>query len=1140
MGTQSVAESVLNFRKLRHDFCPAILKEGKILFEQGGCIGAKIASFSARQFVIEAKVVGHFQDTHACSIEVNRLESEVTYSTCDCTQGVDCLHLACLLFFLEEHFHSMLLTHLGKIRGASAKNADPAIGEVERRLQARARREQERQLIADYSKAGEWMARTSLFREADEKIETGELMVLIGPWNGLNNRLTEIQLAVKLTGRPKPVFIQQPKAFLLALQQLEPLILGSQRVVLNDESFGEECSELIDFFRREFEYHDKADKTMKAGFLQQGAVFSLLSRASLLLKKPQSARLSMFQGSFDRPLQFSSTSLRPHFYVEMLREADRRLVIKPSFALPKGMLPLSDVKLVVASPPGVLSDDTYYPLEPRFSLRSAIDLAEVDHYVVPEALFPTFMAYAIPHLQKVGEVHLPEPFEQVREALYLVDPIAVCAVDLHDSELSVNLSFRYGEIELPEVRREHSVEEIAALSQGTCVIPRNLMKELLLSQELLWGLTADDKEGCYITKSEKRIIDFVSETLPSMKGSVDWKLSEGMQRFFCFDQSKICLHFSEGERPGAVLCQLSASGPLAGLDVSKILDAARMRRSYIELSSSEKGGFGKKLLILPQEEIEALSLLIEDFAIPSFRNGKWSLPVWTVVGIEDGETIAEQVTITCSRGIKELQKTLSDPKIEGRQPLPSRFKGVLHPYQHDGIQWLRRLREFGLGGILADDMGLGKTVQAICALAEIHRSHGKVSPSLIVCPTSLVDNWKEELNRFEPELSVVTFVGAPGERRKLLNQRSGVDVFVTSYGLIQRDLELFEPLSFSYVILDEAQAIKNRETRNARSVKRLNADYRLVLTGTPLENSLEDLWSLFDFLMPGFLGSHDRFIQAYMRPQSRAEDRAFDSLKKRVAPFVLRRMKQDVLDDLPSISHIVYHCYLHDEQQSMYQAAAKRAKEELLDLVERQGFDKARLHVLATLTRLKQICCHPSLVGKQDEASIRSAKYEMLQDLLEILIGSGHKTVVFSQYTKMLGIIKDDFVQKAIPHLYLDGSTKNRLSLVKQFNEDPSIPVFLVSLRAGGNGLNLVGADSVVHYDMWWNPAVENQATDRVWRMGQKLKVSSYKLITKGTIEEKIIELQEKKKDLISGIVESDEDVLSKLTWEDVLGLLKT
>ena len=381
-------------------------------------------------------------------------------------------------------------------------------------------------------------------------------------------------------------------------------------------------------------------------------------------------------------------------------------------------------------------------------------------------------------------------------------------------------------------------------------------------------------------------------------------------------------------------------------------------------------------------------------------------------------------------------------------------------------------------------------------------------------------------------------MGAPGERRKLLSKKKDVDVYVTSYGLIQRDLELFEPITFSYLILDEAQAIKNKETRNARSVKQLNALNRLVLTGTPIENSLEDLWSLFDFLMPGFLGSHERFSQMYMRAGSFDSEKALEFLKRKIAPFVLRRMKQDVLEDLPPITHSIYHCYLHDEQRKIYQKAAKRAREELQDLVEKKGFDKARLHVLATLTRLKQICCHPSLIGEREE--VHSAKYEMLKDLIGGLLDTGHKTVLFSQYTKMLKIIKDDLDKEGIPYLYLDGATKNRQALVRQFNKDEKIPLFLISLRAGGQGLNLVGADSVIHYDMWWNPAVENQATDRVWRMGQKTKVSSYKLVTKGTIEEKILDLQNRKKDLISDLVECDDDVLSKLTWEDVLTLLRT
>lgn len=1134
MSIQTASESVLNFRKMRHEFSPASLKEGKVLYDKGGCLGARVSSCTARQVVVEAKVMGHFQDVHVCSIEIDRIESAIAISSCDCTLGVDCQHLSCLLYFLEEHFHSLLLTFLGKVKQTGGAKD---LGDVEQRLKARAKKENERQLVDDYARAGQWLATSSLFRPEDERTESGELLLIIGPWNGLNNRLTEVQIAVKITGRPKPVLIQQPRTFLLALQQLEPLMLGSMRVVLSDESFGEKSSVIVDFLRREFEYHEKADKTTRASFLQQGALFSLISLIATRASFRENERVSIFIGTIDRPIVFSKQTIRPTFAIEKLTDPDVRLVIKPFFELPNGRFSWNEVKVVLAASPGILSDDHFYPLDSTFSLRQAVDLEQLDHYVVPEPLFSSFQVYSLPNLKRFGDVQWNETEKRDKRTVVLAEPKAVCHADLSDGELGLELVFHYGDTEVPEIRREHSLQQINALTRGNQTIPRHLMKEVYLNQELVWGLTPDEKAGRYTTRSEKRIIEFVSETLPTLKDSVEWHLSDGMKRCFCFDSSSIVLKISEGERPGIVRCRLKLDGPLAGLDVNRVLDAARFRRSYVELGKGEKGVFPKKLLVMSQEEIEALATLIEDFSIPSFKGAEWTLPLWTIIGIDEGKTNSTQFTIECTPQIRELQKSLADHKVIDTVPMPTNLASRLHPYQHDGVRWLRRLREFGLGGILADDMGLGKTVQAICALLDIHAGKKKVPPSLIVCPTSLVDNWKEELNRFAPSLKVVTFVGIPGERRKLFAQTGNIDVFVTSYGLIQRDLEQFEKIPFSYVMLDEAQAIKNRETRNARSVKRLNADYRLVLTGTPVENSLEDLWSLFDFLMPGFLGSHDRFLQTYIRSQREGE-KAFEFLKKRIAPFVLRRMKQDVLEDLPPISHIIYHCYLHDEQQEIYREAALRAKEELVTLVERDGFDKARLHVLATLTRLKQICCHPSLVHK--EASAPSAKYEMLQELLEGLIENGHKTVLFSQYTSMLGIIKADLEQKNIPHLYLDGATKNRLTMVRKFNEDLAIPIFLVSLRAGGNGLNLVGADSVIHYDMWWNPAVENQATDRVWRMGQKTKVSSYKLITKNTIEEKIIDLQDRKRDLISNLVESDEDMLSKLTWEDVLGLLKT
>lgn len=382
--------------------------------------------------------------------------------------------------------------------------------------------------------------------------------------------------------------------------------------------------------------------------------------------------------------------------------------------------------------------------------------------------------------------------------------------------------------------------------------------------------------------------------------------------------------------------------------------------------------------------------------------------------------------------------------------------------------------------------------------------------------------------------------GTPTQRKKLLTDIQSYDAVITSYSLLQKDIDIYKAFTFSYAILDEAQHIKNRGTRNAKSVKMIHAKHRLILTGTPIENSLDELWSLFDFLMPGLLSTYDRFVEKYIRSPGQSKGANLEVLRRKVSPFILRRMKGDVASELPPVSEIIYHCNLSDVQKELYHSYAQSAREELAQLVKREGFDKVQIHVLATLTRLKQICCHPAIFAKDKPEVGDSAKYDMLMELLQTLIESKHKTVIFSQYTRMLSIMRDDLVQMGIPFEYLDGSSKNRIAIVKRFNEDEKIPVFLVSLKAGGSGLNLVGADTVIHYDMWWNPAVENQATDRVHRIGQKNSVSAYKLVTLNSIEEKIIELQNRKKGIVKKIVSSDEEAIGKLTWEEVLELLQT
>jgi len=530
--------------------------------------------------------------------------------------------------------------------------------------------------------------------------------------------------------------------------------------------------------------------------------------------------------------------------------------------------------------------------------------------------------------------------------------------------------------------------------------------------------------------------------------------------------------------------------------------------------------------------------LFDELGITVFEDGDLERPLWSLANVDQDHFEGLPVKFTISPKLVEIRKQMLGEKKLKTSLIPKEIQADLRSYQKEGVHWLERLRCMFLGGILADDMGLGKTLQAIVALSQLMKKN--LGCALIVCPTSLLYNWKEEFHKFNPKFKAMVIDGIPSNRKKMISGLGKYDAVITSYTLLQKDIEQYQETTFSCVILDEAQHIKNRGTRNARSVKMVRSYHKLILSGTPIENSLDELWSLFDFLMPGFLSSYDRFVEKYVRVSGEQQTKNIDYLRTKISPFILRRMKEDVLKDLPPISEIVYHCQLSQVQKELYRSYAESARNELVKLVERDGFDRVQIHVLATLTRLKQICCHPAIFAKEKAEPGDSAKYDMLLELLQTLIEGGHKSVIFSQYTQMLKIMRNDLEQMGVRFCYLDGSSKNRLQIVKEFNEDPSISVFLVSLKAGGTGLNLVGADTVIHYDMWWNPAVENQATDRVHRIGQKKSVSAYKLITLNSIEEKINEMQKRKKGLVKKVVSCDDEAISKLTWEDVLELLKT
>jgi len=477
-----------------------------------------------------------------------------------------------------------------------------------------------------------------------------------------------------------------------------------------------------------------------------------------------------------------------------------------------------------------------------------------------------------------------------------------------------------------------------------------------------------------------------------------------------------------------------------------------------------------------------------------------------------------------------------------RTPLPEPLTGILRPYQKDGVDWLRFLESNRFCGLLADEMGLGKTLQTLTWLQlERHHADARQQPSLVVCPTSLVQNWVEEAARFAPALKVLAVSGA--QRHEQHEQIADHDLIVTSYSLLRRDIEHYLEFEFAAVVLDEAQHIKNRSTRNAVAAKQLRAHHRLVLTGTPVENGVSDVWSIMDFLMPGYLGRHDHFRQAYELPIAKGgpdADLAQRKLRRKLHPFLLRRLKRDVAKELPPKIQSISTCELSPDQRLVYKEILDRSRRRIADMVSAQGFNRSRMEILTTLLKLRQICCHLDLLKLDGvKAQQPSAKLDLFLELVDEAVDGGHRILVFSQFVTMLHILRDRLDERGIAYCYLDGSTKDRMEQVHRFNTDRGIPVFLISLKAGGTGLNLTGADMVIHYDPWWNPAVENQATDRAYRIGQKRTVYSVKLITKGTVEEKVVEMQKRKSDVINATVESDEAMLQSMSWEDVQELLE-
>ena len=492
---------------------------------------------------------------------------------------------------------------------------------------------------------------------------------------------------------------------------------------------------------------------------------------------------------------------------------------------------------------------------------------------------------------------------------------------------------------------------------------------------------------------------------------------------------------------------------------------------------------------------------------------------------------------------KQIIDNLQKDAIEEKTAIPNELNAVLRDYQKIGYNWLKTLDSYKFGGILADDMGLGKTVQILTVvLSYIEEQKQNKKTSIVISPSSIALNWLNETKKFAPNIKAKVVSGNASERRNIIENIEKYDLIVTSYDLLKRDIEVYKEkkYNFKYIIADEAQYLKNNSTQNAKAIKELSGETRYALTGTPIENSLAELWSIFDFIMPGYLFQYKVFKSKYEVPIIKEENQdAMAKLKMLIEPFILRRTKKEVLTELPEKTITVLNNNMDEEQEKIYMSYLIKAKKELSEEINVNGFGNNQMMILAALTRLRQICCHPSLFLSDYKGT--SSKLLQCIEIIQDAVNAGHKILLFSGYTSMFEIIQKELEERNIKYFKLTGSTKvsERISLVDEFNLNPEIKVFLISLKAGGTGLNLTGADMVIHYDPWWNGAAENQATDRAYRIGQKNNVQVYKLITSNSIEEKIYELQNKKSELVENMLSTNTSFISKLSKEEIIGLFE-
>ncbi len=829
-------------------------------------------------------------------------------------------------------------------------------------------------------------------------------------------------------------------------------------------------------------------------------------------------------------LRFVDEPLRPRFDLELV--GAETIVAKVTFERPDGRrFQLTSGGWFEGAPGWHIdtTDGVARPLDARVSPAALRRLLRSPTIAEPASELIGMITYGLPKVAIEVGAQLPD-LSQVADVVDM-EPTFRMRAGGSLTDVEVALKAAYGDLEV-EVRADGISPPIMILppregqKRARCIRCDIVGQQAAVEKLLELGLEPDESGQHFVAHGDDSIA-FWSEGVGSLPE--EWDLYVPEEFVGTQVRSKAVMmnaRVSSGVDWLSVKVSYESEG--VGVDRDELERCLREGKKYVRLSDNS-------FAPIDAERVQSMLDREVELIVAAGKSGK--IPLAQAGRVQ--ELLEHAASAQIAGSAKELFKRLQS--IDEIKPVkkPKGLKATLRPYQEQGLAWLRFIHEINSGGVLADDMGLGKTIETIALLLSLKaEKKDEALRALIVAPTSVVTNWVREIERFGPTLSTALWHGAA--RKEQADGLENSNVIITSYALLRRDIDLLKELRLDYVILDEAQAIKNAASATAQAAKELNAERRLALTGTPIENRLSEIWSIFDFVSPNLLGTLAKFEERYARPIEQGQSDKAARLRAVIHPFILRRTKIEVAKDLPPKLEVDKLIDMVPDQRAIYLQVLREVRAQVMGEVEKQGMAKAQLHILAGLTKLRQAACDPRLLGLPRAFSHDdSGKLAALRELVDEVESGGHKVLIFSQFVSMLKLIAQALDEDKIRYEYLDGSTMDRPERIDRFQADPTIPVFLISLKAGGSGLNLTAADTVIHFDPWWNPAVEDQASDRAHRIGQKKVVTVYRLVAAGTIEEKILQLKQRKKDLVNSVLSEDQKGEKLLTRDDLDDLFK-